>query len=106
MAAAKAALAADRQGAYVAFHKQLMRSRFVPDDVFLREIAISIGIDGTQMLADMEGPEVAERLERSDAVAGVLAFPGTPAVVVGRTVILGAVDDATLRAVIAAEWSA
>ena len=98
--AARAALAADLQGAYVAFHKRLMRTSFVPTQSFLEALARSIGIDPARMVADIESAAVSKRLHTSKALASVFRFRGTPALVVGTTVIVGAVSDASLQALI------
>ena len=101
--AARAALAADRQGAYVQFHKRLMRSSFVPTEEFLRALAKSIGIEPGKMIADIKSEAVTSRLVASAALASVFQFRGTPALIVGRTVVVGAVSDATLKALISRE---
>jgi len=98
--AARAALAADRQGAYAAFHKRLMRTSFVPTPEFLEALANDIGIDPVQMAADIRSAAVSDRLRTSAALSAVFGFRGTPALVVGRTVVTGAITDATLRALI------
>ncbi|MEO1091387.1 MAG: DsbA family protein [Pseudomonadota bacterium] len=101
--AAKAALAAKRQGAYVAFHATLMGSAFLPTPAQLQRVALDVGIDPATMLADLDGPAVAGELERTEAVADLFRFVGTPAMVVGRTVVQGAIDDRELRALIERE---
>ena len=101
--AARAALAADRQGAYVQFHKRLMRSSFVPTEEFLRALAESIGIEPNTMITDIKSEAVTSRLVASAALASVFRFRGTPALIVGRTVVVGAVSDATLKALISRE---
>jgi protein-disulfide isomerase len=98
--AAKAALAAKRQGAYVAFHEALMRGAFVATPAFLADLAARLDIDPEQMRADMQSPETARAIAESRALARLFAFPGTPALIVGRTVVVGEIDDATLRALI------
>lgn len=98
--AARAALAADRQGAYVAFHKRLMRTSFVATQEFLEALANSIGIEPDRMLADINSDAVSERLRISAAIADMFGFRGTPAMVIGRTVVVGAVSDATIKALI------
>jgi protein-disulfide isomerase len=98
--AAKAALAAKRQDAYVAFHEALMRGAFVATPAFLSNLAERLGIDPERMLADMESPETARAIAESRALARLFSFPGTPALIVGRTVVAGEIDDATLRALI------
>ncbi|MEO1689787.1 MAG: DsbA family protein [Pseudomonadota bacterium] len=103
MQAAQAALAADAQGAYAAFHKRLMRSRFRPTPEYLREIARSLDIDADRMLSDMASAAVAKRLADTAALSSIFGFPGTPALVVGRTVVVGAISDATLAALVEQE---
>lgn len=101
--AARAALAADIQGAYTAFHRRLMRTRFVATPALLASVSEDIGIDPVRLMADMGGPVVADRLRETDLVARIFGLIGTPALVVGRTVVVGAVSDATVRALIARE---
>jgi protein-disulfide isomerase len=98
--AAKAALAAKRQGAYVGFHEALMRGAFVATPAFLSNLAERLDIDSERMLVDMESAETARAIAESRALARLFAFPGTPALIVGRTVVVGEIDDATLRALI------
>lgn len=98
--AAKAALAADLQGQYAAFHKRLMRSRLVVEPRVLAELARDIGADPNRFVADYGGSVVAHQLALSDAAARRLRLPGTPAMVMGRTVVIGAVTDADLERLI------
>lgn len=98
--AARAALAAKRQGAYVPFHEALMRGAFVATPAFLSNLAERLGLDAERMLADMASPETTRAIAESRALAQLFAFPGTPALIVGRTVVAGEIDDATLRALI------
>lgn len=101
--AARAALAAKQQGAHGAFHHRLMRSSFVPTEGYLRTVADQAGIDSDRLLADMESAEIERELARTGALARIFGFRGTPALVVGRTVVVGAIDDARLEALIERE---
>lgn len=101
--AAKAALAAKRQGAYVAFHQRLMKSPFQATPEYLRVLADSIGVDYGTLVADMQSDTVVRELETSAALGNVFAFVGTPAMVIGRTVIQGQVSDNTLLRVASME---
>ncbi|CUH38565.1 Protein-disulfide isomerase [Jannaschia seosinensis] len=101
--AARAALAADRQGAYMAFHKRLMGNPFRANQAYIDAIAGDLGLDRERFVADMKGSEVASRIARSLALREIFAFPGTPAIVVGRTVIEGDVSEAMFARVIALE---
>lgn len=103
VSAARAALAADMQGAYVAFHKRLMRTRFVPTPSFLEAIARDIGVDPDRLLIDMKSGAVTDRLKTTESIANLFGFIGTPALVVGRTVVFGAISDRKLRALLQRE---
>ncbi|RKF12280.1 hypothetical protein D6850_18825 [Roseovarius spongiae] len=94
--AAKAALAAKRQGAYVAFHERLMRSSFVATPEYLQALAQDIGVDYDRLALDMQSGSVARELENSAALARVFGIFGTPALIIGRTIIQGQVDEKTI----------
>lgn len=101
--AAKAAMAAKYQGAYSAYHERLMKSPFQATPEYLRILAEDIGVDHDRLIADMEGERVQIDLENSAALARIFAFVGTPAMVIGRTVIQGEISDRTIQDVIAQE---
>ncbi|WP_299821648.1 DsbA family protein [uncultured Jannaschia sp.] len=101
--AAQAALAAKRQGAYVAFHKHLMRTPFGTTPEYLEVLAEDIGVDGARLLTDMASEDVRRELRESSALADIFAFVGTPALVVGRTVVQGEIGEARLRSLIERE---
>ena len=103
VSAARAALAADMQGAYATFHKRLMRGRFVATPEYLGILARDIGVDGDRLLADMDSDVVSERLRTTEAVARIFGFIGTPALVVGRTVIVGTVSENVIAALVEQE---
>lgn len=103
ISAARAALAADMQGAYAAFHKRLMRGRFVATPEYLEILARDIGIDADQLLSDMESDAVSRRLRTTETVARIFGFIGTPALVVGRTVVVGTVSESVLAALVEQE---
>jgi protein-disulfide isomerase len=98
--AARAALAAKRQDAYAAFHARLMRSSFVPTPAYLRSLSEEAGIDADRLVEDMQSPEVDREMGEARALAGVFSFPGTPGLVIGRTVVVGAIGEAELRALV------
>ena len=106
VAAAKAALAARRQGVYPAFHKRLMRSAFQATPAYLAALADSLEIDRATFLADMESPGVLAELAQSRALAKVFSFFGVPDLVVGRTVVQGAISREQLIRLIALEREA
>ena len=101
--AARAALAADRQGAYAAFHDRLLRSPFQATPEYLDVVAADLGLDRDRLAADMQGEAVSTRIARGLALRDLFGFPGTPAIVVGRTVVEGDVDERTLARLIETE---
>ncbi|HUC66712.1 MAG TPA: DsbA family protein [Stellaceae bacterium] len=99
--ASRIALAARQQGKYAAFHKAMMGTKGeVTDDVVLK-VATSVGIDVEKAKADMNAPEIDDLIKRNYALADALDIQGTPAFVIGDTLIPGATDIAKLRALIA-----
>lgn len=98
--AAKAALAAKRQGSYVAFHERLMKSPFQATPEYLRQLSDALDVDGDRLAADMESAEIVEELDNSAALAEVFNFVGTPALVIGRTVVQGQISDKMIRKII------
>ncbi len=91
--AARAAIAADAQGGYVAFQSRLMGGRFRPTAQFLGDVAEASGLDAAKLLEDMESPDTVLRLRESRAASRLLGVWGTPATVVGRTLVMGAISE-------------
>jgi protein-disulfide isomerase len=104
--AAQASLAARRQGAYAMFHDRLMGTPFLPNEAYLRQLATEAGIDADRLLRDMTSDAVQRTLTRTARIARAFGFFGTPALVVGRTALLGAVEPWQLRRLIADERAA
>ena len=102
LAAAKAALAADRQGKYLEFHTELMRARGINDRA-IDAIAKKLGLDVKKLRADMERPEIEAALQKNYRLAEDLGINGTPAFVIGDTMVPGAIGPEQLAAMIAAE---
>lgn len=87
--AAVAALAAERQGLYLAFHDAAVaRSDQLTDEVIF-EIAAEVGLDLTQLRLDLADPSLAERIDANRQFAQALQVASTPTYVVGGTVLLG-----------------
>jgi protein-disulfide isomerase len=103
ISAAKAALAAQRQGAYVNFHKRLMRTAFQVTPQYIEALAKDLSIDQDQLVSDMESEAVFRNLQESSALAQIFGFIGTPAIVVGRTVVQGEISDGQLLRLIEQE---
>ena len=80
-----------------------MKSPFVASDEYLQRLSKDLNVNFDQLNADMLSDEIATELEESAALARVFAFVGTPALVIGRTVVQGQVSDNMIREIIALE---
>ena len=106
VAAARASLAANMQGGYAAFHSALMAAPGRVDDAAIDAAAAEAGLDLAKLREDMDAPEVDAHIEGSMRLAEALGIGGTPAFVVGANLVPGAVEEAELAALIAAEREA
>ncbi|MEM8555995.1 MAG: DsbA family protein [Pseudomonadota bacterium] len=95
--AARAALAADAQGAHLTMHDRLMQSQFRPSIGYIREMARDLSLNADQLVRDMDSPRVTQQLETSRSLAALFAVPGTPATLVGRTLAVGALTPSQLK---------
>ncbi len=64
-------------------------------------VAEDIGLDPTQLQADMETSALKAIIERNHTLAQALGIDGTPAFVVGTEVVMGSTDIKTLKALVA-----
>jgi protein-disulfide isomerase len=101
--AARALLAAQRQGKYAELHDALMRNRGEPTDAAIRAEAQRAGLDVPRLLREMDDPAIQRRLEANLALMRALQIDGTPAIVVGETLITGALPLAQLERLVAEE---
>lgn len=99
--AAHAALASRKQGKYAVFHKALMEFRGQLDRARILELAASVGIDVPQLEKDMEEATIKQSIERNMVLAKALGVRGTPAFVIGKQLVPGAVDADTLKKLVA-----
>ncbi|MDX8477961.1 DsbA family protein [Mesorhizobium sp. VK24D] len=98
--AAKAALAAGRQGKYLELHKALYGSRTRVTEAAVLKIAAETGIDVPRMQSDMQRPEIQALIDRNVELAQALGITGTPGFVVGDQIYPGATDLATMKKLI------
>lgn len=99
--AAQAALASVKQGKHQALHNALMEFGGKLDRDKILEIAVGVGLDRAQLEKDMEDPKIKEIIERNLSLASSLGVRGTPAFVIGKQFVPGAVDAAALKQLIA-----
>lgn len=101
--AAKAALAAGRQGKYLEMHLALMEIRSNDDltEQKIDELAGGLGLDVQKMRADMELPALGQQLAEMETLGRALRISGTPAFFIGNEHVAGA-DMRRIEQVIAA----
>ena len=87
--AARAALAAHRQGKYAEFHKALIATESI-NEITVLLLAESLGLNLERFQQDRSSPEVGAAIDANYALASALDIGGTPAFVVGRQLIPGA----------------
>jgi protein-disulfide isomerase len=102
-AAARAALAAQRQGRYRQLHAAMMASRRPLDPAAIADLARQAGLDEPRLRADLvrDGPAIDAQLARHAAQAWSLGLQGTPAYLVGPYLVQGRMGHAALRRTIA-----
>jgi protein-disulfide isomerase len=98
--AARAALAAVKQGKYGAFHKAMMGASGVVNEGKVIEIAKAAALDVARLKKDMDDPEIKGMIERNHALAAALRITGTPSFVIGDQVVRGAVDSDTFKSLV------
>ncbi len=103
--AARASVAAARQGLQQLLRRRFMRTSLVADERSVLAVAAAVGLDIKQLARFMRSPEVQAELDQSRTLADVFGFVGTPGLVVGRTVMTGAVPASLLQRIIADERS-
>jgi protein-disulfide isomerase len=106
LVAAKAALAANKQGKYVAFHRALYQVGGHVDEAKVLEAAGTVGLDVARMKADMQDNAIESVLEKNNQLGQVLHITGTPGFVVGDEITTGARDFDAMQAIIAKGRSA
>jgi protein-disulfide isomerase len=98
--AALAALAARNQDKHEAMHNALMEFSGKLDRDRIIELAGKVGIDTERLQKDMEDPKLKQILDRNMALATALGVRGTPAFVIGKQFVPGAIDADTLKQLI------
>ncbi len=101
--AARAALAAAKQDKYEVFHFALMTQPGDMSDVHIETVAGQVGLDIPRMRRDMKSNEIEDALARNAVLAETIGIRGTPAFIIGKTLVPGAIDAETLRQIIAEE---
>ena len=99
--AAKAALAAHKQGKYLNFHKTLMALSGPVTMDAIEQSAKNQGLNIEKLKTDMESPEILGMIERNRQLAQQLSVTATPTFVVDSELIQGAMEIPALEKLIA-----
>jgi len=99
--AAKAAMAAMKQGKYEQFHIALLKNTGNLTEERIFEIARDVGLDEQALAKDMTSPLMDRNLQINHSLAEALEINGTPGFVIGDAIIPGAVPYEELVKIIA-----
>ena len=103
LVAAKAAIAAEMQGKFGDYHIAMMTYRGQITDAVVMRMAAQAGVDIEQLKFDMESPKTMAIIQRTREAAAALEINGTPGLVVGDTIVPGAIGLDELVKLIAKE---
>ena len=95
--AAKAALAAAKQGKYLPFHTALMAHRGTLDLNSIATVAAATGLNAEQLVNDMQSEEIVNQLKANHDLALALSIRSTPTFIVGDRVMPGALSIEELQ---------
>ena len=99
--ASKALLAARNQNAYEKLRDALMaRARDISPPMIEAE-AKRLGLDAARLIRDMEDKSIRDQIDANLRLSHILGLQGTPALVIGDSVLPGAVDETELRRAVA-----
>ena len=98
---ARALLAAQKQGRYEPMRNALMHTDIPITRDSLRAEAEQLKLDWPKMSQDMDAPDIDARIQKNMKLATALGIQGTPAMVIGNTLIPGAIDLQELKRVVA-----
>ena len=90
--ASRAALAAEKQGAYAAFHRELMTLNGPMTPEAIEGAGKKLGLDVAKLKADMNSKEVEGALMQNQRLANAIGVQSTPSFVIGGELISGAMD--------------
>jgi protein-disulfide isomerase len=102
----KALLAAQKQGGYEKLRDAIMLAPPDTTKAMIQADAQKLGLDWKRLERDMDDPAITVRIQSNLKLAHDLGIEGTPAMVIGGTLIPGAIDIADLAKAVASERAA
>ena len=103
--AARAAMASLEQGAdaYLSFNDAMMRHRGDLDQHTVMRLAGEAGVDQAKLAQDIQNPEIAANIRETYGLARRLDISGTPAFIIGDTIVRGFLPYDTLKEIVEEE---
>lgn len=83
--------------AYLTFHVALMSSRGSLSEQQILDIAKGVGVDPAKLQAEMQKPEIEEKLRENIALGQRINIRGTPAFIINGEIVPGAVSLEALK---------
>jgi len=99
--AARAALAAAKQGKYAEFHVAIMGFRGAPSETAIFRLADQLGLNEERLRKDMQSEEIEAMIQANYQLAQQIGVRGTPAFIIGDELIPGALSPQAMRDLIA-----
>ncbi|MDB5362548.1 MAG: Protein-disulfide isomerase [Rhodospirillales bacterium] len=90
--ASRVALAVGKHGKYAEFHQAMFALKTKVDDAQTLEVVKSLGLDPAQIKQEAQGSDIDVILKHNYDLAKQLNLSGTPAFVIGDTLLPGAVE--------------
>lgn len=104
--AARGAIAANKQGKYMDYHRAIMDLRGKLSEERILQAAAEAGLDMARLTKDMKAPEVDRYLRSNLQLAQEIGVSGTPAMFIGSQFVPGAIDRETMVQLIEQERKA
>jgi protein-disulfide isomerase len=101
MIAARAAVAARASANYPAFHDALMVAPSPLTEEAVLKIAGNVGINVSALQVELRSPDIDQIIAANHALAQQIGINGTPAFIVGDTLIPGVIELADMKQMIA-----
>lgn len=100
--ASRAAMASLEQGAdtYLSFNDAMMRHRGDLDQHTVMRIAGEAGVDQAKLAEDIQNPEIAANIRTTYGLARRLNISGTPAFIIGDTIVRGFLPYDSLKEIV------
>ena len=99
--ATRVAIAARKQGKYEEFRSRMITLKGNIDQDAVMQVAAASGLDMAKLKTDMASPDIDKIIKRNYALAEALGIDGTPGLIVGNEMNVGATDIDGLRKMIA-----